>query len=698
MQIRSIGMRVILLVALMVAVMAVIFFTLYSVNQHERAVEKEVKAARTTVLMAESVRERVADKWRTGLFTPKGLRELPHGSDEELREKVLSAVPVVTAWRSAQAKQEELGYEFRTPREGARNPKNEPDAVEAEVLERFRADPGLEEDYVIDESMNAVRYFRPVRLGEVCLNCHGDPADSERIWGRTDGRDITGHRMENKSVGDLHGAFEVIRPLDETDAAISRSLLVAGVLAAVLLAAGMALLAWMLRRSVGRPVHEVVEGVELMVSSRDLSRRLEAGRQDELGELIRAFNRLVQWFDEVVGSTRQSVGKIGIATDEMAGSAESSKADFAEQEQQLEHIASAMSEMAASVQEVAGNTGNAEQAAGDAARQVDQGRDLIQQVARSMDELGRAVDEAAGTMDELNDQSHEIEKVLEVINGISEQTNLLALNAAIEAARAGEHGRGFAVVADEVRLLARRTQDSTGEIRGMIERLQSGAEKATGVMHDGRERARSSQEVTRKAVASLDEIAGATTTISEMNSQISTAAEEQSQVAHEMDTNIAHIAGLSERSTRAAERNVDEAMVIGEQINKLSERIGAFHVSQLDLSPAKLGHVAWRSRLRAFLEDREDLDESKVTSDHECNFGKWYFGEGRERFSHIPEIDDIEKPHAEFHRLVGEIVRLKKAGRLKEAREAFQRLDEISGEIIRLLDAIEDKSLRESGH
>ena len=127
---------------------------------------------------------------------------MEYTSAEERKQKMLAVVPVVAAWESAKAKAKEGGFEFRTPRQDARNPKNNPDAIETDVLEYFKRDPSATEKYVIDDKLNAVRYFRPVRLGKVCMNCHGDPANSFKLWRRDDGRDITGFKMDNKHVGE----------------------------------------------------------------------------------------------------------------------------------------------------------------------------------------------------------------------------------------------------------------------------------------------------------------------------------------------------------------------------------------------------------------------------------------------------------------------------------------------------------------
>ncbi len=186
----------------------------------QQVVQQYVEKARSIVLSAESTREEMGRKWDQKIFTAALVREW---ADRGEREKVLSVVPVVTAWRAAAAKSEEGGYTFRVPKFQPRNPKNEPDAVEARVLTMFENE-NIAEHFEIDPTRNAIRYFRPIRLTQECLLCHGDPAQSKTVWGRDDGRDPTGGVIEGWRVGEVHGAFEIEQSLHEADARMRASL------------------------------------------------------------------------------------------------------------------------------------------------------------------------------------------------------------------------------------------------------------------------------------------------------------------------------------------------------------------------------------------------------------------------------------------------------------------------------------------
>jgi methyl-accepting chemotaxis protein len=232
--------------------------------------------------------------------------------------------------------------------------------------------------------------------------------------------------------------------------------------------------------------------------------------------------------------------------------------------------------MAATSQEVARNTAAAANAARQADSETQAGREVVNQAIDAIDHLAQEVVSAADVIHRLEAESGKIGTVLDVIRGIAEQTNLLALNAAIEAARAGEQGRGFAVVADEVRTLATRTQESTQEIQKMIERLQTGAKSAVQVMEQGRSKAQVSVQQAARAGTSLDTIATAVSAISDMNAQIASAAEEQGAVAEEINRNITNISQIANQTASGAEQTATASAELAKLAARLQTHVGRF--------------------------------------------------------------------------------------------------------------------------
>jgi methyl-accepting chemotaxis protein len=257
--------------------------------------------------------------------------------------------------------------------------------------------------------------------------------------------------------------------------------------------------------------------------------------------------------------------KVSIALDATQNASKS----LDKQQYEMEQVATAVNQMSSTVQEVAANTSEAADAAVTARGESSTGQAVVQETMKSIQSLADEVQVAGDVIQKLRDDSNTIGGVLDVIRGISDQTNLLALNAAIEAARAGEAGRGFAVVADEVRTLAQRTGESTEEIQNMIERLQNGAEEAVQVMDQGRKRAVSSVEQASKAGASLDTITLSVQKISDYNTQIATAAEEQSVAADGIHNNIVSISDLcnnSGQNVRSVLDNCKTLQALGEDL------------------------------------------------------------------------------------------------------------------------------------
>jgi methyl-accepting chemotaxis protein len=263
------------------------------------------------------------------------------------------------------------------------------------------------------------------------------------------------------------------------------------------------------------------------------------------------------------------VSQLNTATQNMEAISKDTVAGVLTQQSETQQVATAMNEMAASVQEVARTAGNAADAARNADAEAKMGKQVVLETMESIDSLANEVEKAAETLSNLEADIGNIGAIVDVIRGITEQTNLLALNAAIEAARAGEHGRGFAVVADEVRTLAARTQSSTHEIEEMVERLQQGATIAVKVMNDGRESARASVEKASSAGAALDTITSMITTMDEMSSQISSAANEQSSVAEDINRGIVNISQVAEHTAEGAR----ESSVAVETLSSLSSQL-----------------------------------------------------------------------------------------------------------------------------
>ncbi|HAO25717.1 MAG TPA: methyl-accepting chemotaxis protein [Methylophaga sp.] len=269
------------------------------------------------------------------------------------------------------------------------------------------------------------------------------------------------------------------------------------------------------------------------------------------------------------------VSQLKTATQNMTVISKETVTGVLKQQEETDQVATAMNEMTASVQEVARTATNAAEAARNADNEAKAGKQVVLETMQSIDTLASEVEKAADTLSELEADIGNIGAIVDVIRGITEQTNLLALNAAIEAARAGEHGRGFAVVADEVRTLAARTQSSTHEIEEMVERLQQGARAAVKVMNESRESAKTSVEKAASAGSALDTITAMISTMDEMSTQISNAANEQSSVAEDINRGIVNISQIADHTAdgaRATSEAVDTLSSLSSQLQDASAK------------------------------------------------------------------------------------------------------------------------------
>ncbi|MBW4792124.1 methyl-accepting chemotaxis protein [Pseudomonas tolaasii] len=351
--------------------------------------------------------------------------------------------------------------------------------------------------------------------------------------------------------------------------------LVVGLL--VLTTALTVLFAWLLTRSITVPISQALDAAE-EVAEGNLTRPIKVEGNDEAGRLLAAMAKMQDKLRDTLQRIAGSATQLASAAEELNAVTDESARGLTQQNNEIEQAATAVNEMTSAVEEVARNAVSTSEASRNATTSAGDGRDLVQETVSAIERMSGDVQATATLIGDLANESRDIGKVLDVIRGLADQTNLLALNAAIEAARAGEAGRGFAVVADEVRALAHRTQQSTSEIERMIGSIQAGTEHAVDSMRNSTERAESTLNIAKGAGMSLDTINSAIVEINERNLVIASAAEEQAQVAREVDRNLVNIRDLSVQSATGASQTSAASSELSRLAVDLNGMVGRFRL------------------------------------------------------------------------------------------------------------------------
>ena len=420
------------------------------------------------------------------------------------------------------------------------------------------------------------------------------------------------------------------------------------------------ILVFLLARSIIDPVRELMKVAEKM-SDGYLNVNIRSSGKDEISQLMRSMANMAARLRDVVANINIVADNVASGSYELSSSSQELSQAAAEQASATQEASSSMEEMSSNIRQSTDNSSQTEKIARKASDDAIGG--------------GEAVGKAVTAM-------KQIAQKITIIDEIARQTNLLALNAAIEAARAGEHGKGFAVVAAEVRKLAERSQEAAAEISDI---------SATSV------------EVAEHAGEMLERLVPEIQKTSDLIQEISASSVEMNSGADQINKAIQQLDQTTQQTAASAENVASSSEDLSSQGDLLRDTIGFFHIDRavgrqaiagggdtdINFATIRFKHLQWKSRLRDFLDGKHALTDEQAVSHHDCDLGKWYYGEGLQRFGHIREMKELDGIHAELHNTVREIVTLMNTGDAEKAEEKFERIGPISGEIVELLNRIE---------
>ena len=472
-------------------------------------------------------------------------------------------------WHVARRAAARENLDFGVVATGPENPDNTP--VEGTYPAQMLADLQAQVDgggewtlSRVDERENQVHYMRGVRLGAPCVDCH-DGSAANQTW----------------AEGTMHGAYHVTMPMASIDQAVSgflgKSLLWAVPLAILCLVAFF----FALRGVFSRPMAMVLARLsDIAEGEGDLTQRIPVTAHDEVGQLGLRFNKFVDRMERMIIDVAGVSRDVASAATEVAASSDQMASGLETQSQQVLEISTAIEEVAASAGEVAERSGLASESASNSRASAEEGGVVVAETIQGMHAISDSVRSGADAVVELGKRGEEIGKIIEVINDIADQTNLLALNAAIEAARAGEHGRGFAVVADEVRSLADRTTKATQEIRTSITQIQSETDNAVQRMEESRGQIEKGTESAARAEESLRGIVSSAVHVTEMVQAIAAAAEQQSVTSVRVSQNSDAVRTATGASKEGAVQAALAAAQLAEKAEQLQALVDTFKVRQ----------------------------------------------------------------------------------------------------------------------
>ncbi len=678
-------------IALVVSVVANGFY--FANRIRKSAYDAARDRARAVLIEAEDARSFVANLRGSGAFDEAKLKAEFTAKVGAATDKVAAAretvffntIPVMAAIKIAGSHAADAGFKLRVPKEQARNKANEPDPAELELLTKIRTE-NLPELFQVDAKAGVIRYLRPIKLSAECMVCHGVPSDTVN----KDGLDLLGSKAEGWKIGEQHGAFEILYDLAPINASIRHNIMVSFGITFVVSLFSVLLLVFLVRKIVITPLRQIRDEMTA-VAEGDLSVNVVLNRNDEIGELAGAVNGVVEkmrgTLTKILTQSCQvatAVGTVYGVSEEMASGAESLT-------MQASTVATAGEEMAATSGDIARNCQIAADSSHTAVAEGNKGAAVVRDSITIMSRIAEQVRASAGTVENLGARSDQIGEIVGTIEDIADQTNLLALNAAIEAARAGEQGRGFAVVADEVRALAERTTRATREIGEMIKSIQQETRNAVAAMNEGVQEVERGTDQATQSEQALNRIINEINDLSLQVSQIATAAEEQTATTSEISGNILAITDVGRNVAQTAQHSSREASQLNTSAEALLGTLAGFHLDEdlpLILNKAKSAHMIFTGKIRAHLSGNLSIDSNVLPSHLTCAFGKWYQGEGQHTCGGTPTFREIDEPHARVHELGKQAIQAHDAGDKAKAMALCHEMVGVSQDLIAILDRL----------